>query len=107
MRTKLLSIHHNDPLAGHFGRSRTLELMKRKYHWPNLHLDIAEYVQDCQTCQGVTARRHKPYGELQSLPIPSRPFAELSMDFITGLPPAICQDREVDAIFVIVDRFTK
>jgi transposase InsO family protein len=107
LRTRLLSIHHDDPLAGHFGRSRTLELIKRKYYWPNLDRDVAEYVKDCQVCQGATARRHKPYGELQSLPIPSRPFIELSMDFVTGLPPAFYQGREVDSVLVIVDRFTK
>lgn len=107
LRSTLLSIHHDDPLAGHFGRTRTLELMKRKYHWPNLDRDVAEYVQDCQICQGTTARRHKPYGELQPLPIPTRPFVELSMDFVTGLPPTIHIDRQVDAILVIVDRFTK
>lgn len=107
LRTTLLSIHHDDPLAGHFGRIRTLELMKRKYHWPNLNRDVAEYVQDCQVCQGITAKRHKPYGELHPLPIPSRPFIELSMDFVTGLPPTLHDSKLVDAILVIVDRFTK
>lgn len=107
LRHELLSIHHDDPLAGHFGRTRTLELIKRKYHWPNIELDVAEYVRDCQVCQGVVARRHKPYGELQPLPIPTRPFTEISMDFVTGLPQAIFNGNLVDAILVVVDRFTK
>jgi hypothetical protein len=107
LRNTLISIHHDDPLAGHFGHTRTLELIKRKYHWPNVHIDVAEYVRDCQICQGVTAKRHKPYGKLQPLPIPSRPFAEISMDFVTGLPPTTYNGKPVDAILVIVDRFTK
>jgi transposase InsO family protein len=107
LRQELLSIHHDDPLAGHFGRTRTLELVKRKYHWPNIDRDVAEYVQDCQVCQGVTAKRHKPYGELHPLPIPKRPWAEISMDFITGLPETVFNKSPVDAILVIVDRFTK
>lgn len=107
LRQELLSIHHDDPLAGHFGRTRTLELVQRKYHWPNIDRDVAEYVQDCQVCQGVTAKRHKPYGQLNPLPIPKRPWAEISMDFITGLPEAMFNKTPVDAILVIVDRFSK
>jgi hypothetical protein len=32
---------------------------------------------------------------------------ELSIDFITGLPPVIFHDREVDAILVVADHLTK
>jgi hypothetical protein len=107
LRQTLLNLYHDDPLAGHFGRARTEELLKRKFHWINIHSDVNEYVKGCTVCQGAAAPRHRPYGKLESLPIPSRPFAELTMDFITGLPPTIFKDIYVDAILVIVDRFTK
>lgn len=41
------------------------------------------------------------------MPLPTQPFEEISIDFITGLPPCQYKDRIVDAILVIVDRFTK
>jgi hypothetical protein len=50
LRNILISIYYDDPLTGHFGYTRTLELMKRKYHWPNIYIDVAEYVRDCQIC---------------------------------------------------------
>jgi hypothetical protein len=40
-------------------------------------------------------------------PLPTQPFEEISLDFVTGLPPCQYQDRIVDATLVIVDRFTK
>ena len=36
IRTKLISRHHNDPLAGHFGIDKTQNLIARKYYWPSL-----------------------------------------------------------------------
>lgn len=107
LRRKLLSLYHDDALAGHFGMNRTEELLRRKFHWVNLQDDVAEYVQSCAVCQGAAAPKHRPHGKLESLPIPSRPFSELSMDFITGLPPTIHNGNPVDAILVVVDRFTK
>jgi hypothetical protein len=107
LRKTLVSLYHDDPLAGHFGRNRTEELLRRKFHWVHLQRTVAEYVEYCPVCQGTAAPRHRPYGKLESLPIPTRPFTELSMDFITGLPPAIYKGEHVDAILVIVDRYTK
>ncbi|KAL4592717.1 hypothetical protein LXL04_005720 [Taraxacum kok-saghyz] len=45
----------------------------------------------------------QPYGLLQSLPIPNQVWEEISMDFITHLPPS----HGKSAIWVIVDRLTK
>ena len=32
IRTELISKHHNNPLAGHFGIKKTRELFSRKYY---------------------------------------------------------------------------
>ncbi|KAL2695022.1 hypothetical protein AAEP93_005845, partial [Penicillium crustosum] len=107
LRTKLLQMHHDDPTAGHFGRARTEELLKRNYHWIHLQEDVKNYVKSCAICQTAQTPRNRPFGKLESLPIPPRPFAELSMDFITGLPQSIWKGKIVDAILVVVDRFSK
>ena len=50
-----------------------------------------------------------PYRLLKSLPQPSRPWEEISMDFVTGLPPSKNPNggKDYDLILVIVDRFSK
>jgi hypothetical protein len=58
-------------------------------------------------CYGARAPRHRPYRQLQSLPRPSGPWKEILMDFITGLLVCCYRGGEVDAILVIVNRFTK
>jgi len=106
LRQGILQRCHDDPLAGHFGVERTRELISRKYFWPKLTDDIAAYIRTCDICQRTRVHRHKPYGELQSLPEPLGPWQELSMDFIVKLPPS--KNGEVyNSILMIVDRYTK
>jgi hypothetical protein len=108
IRQEVMKANHDDPYAGHFGVTRTTELIKRKYYWPSQARDVREYVRECDVCQHVQTPRHRPYGELQSLPVPTVPWKDISMDMITGLPPSTDGvAKPTDAILVIVDRFTK
>ena len=51
--------------------------------------------------------RHRPYGLLVPLPIPTGPWRDISLDFIIGLPPSLYIGVVYDAILVVVDRFSK
>ena len=104
---ELLYLYHDDQFAGHWGIDKTKELLERKFYWPSLATDVREYVLSCQTCQNIAIPRHKPYGKLQPLPIPEGPWKEVSLDFITQLPPSYIGTKEYDAILVVVDRYTK
>ena len=55
----------------------------------------------------MKSRRHAPYGHLVPLAQPTAPMEEITMDFVTGLPPSRYLNRAYDAILVIVDRYTK
>ena len=104
----MISHHHNNPLAGHFGIDKTRELVGRKYYWPSLRRDVESYVRGCDVCLASKAVRHKPYGDLQSLPIPTHRWKDLSMDFVTGLPlSADWKGDSYDSILIIVDQLTK
>jgi hypothetical protein len=107
IREELLRIHHDDPLAGHFGPKRTRDLLGRKFFWEGMMKDVEEYIQTCVSCQQNKPIRHRPYGVLASLPFPTAPWKEITMDFITGLPVWKNNGVEYDSILVVVDRFTK
>jgi len=107
LRSELMKMHHDDPLAGHFAANKTLNLIRRKYWWPGIAKDVKEYTSTCGVCQRTRVQRHRPYGEMHPLPIPQGPFQELAMDFITDLPPSKRNGSVYDAILVIVDRYTK
>jgi len=102
-RPTILSICHDSPSAGHFGIRKTSSLIFRDFWWPSLYSDVKDYIRSCDTCSRSKDFKHKPYGFLQSLEIPSKPWSSLSMDFITDLPSS----DGFTCIFVVIDRFTK
>ena len=57
----------------------------------------------CETCARAKVAHTRPSGPLLPLPIPSRPWTHLSMDFITDLPSSSGKT----VILVVVDRFSK
>ena len=104
---ELLTLYHDDPHAGHWGVDKTLELLKRKFFWKNMRVDVEDYVRTCPVCQGNAIGTHKPYGRLTPLPWPSRPWKDISVDWITGLPRCDTKQGTFDAILTVVDRFSK
>jgi len=100
---KILRKCHDNTLAGHFEMARTHELVSRNYWWPKMNRLLREYVKSCDTCARSKAPRHRPFGLLWPLPIPSRPWGSITMDFITDLPIV----KAKNSILVVVDRLTK
>ena len=100
---KILQQYHDSPLAGHYGVARTQALVAQYYTWPGIATAVSSYVGSCDTCARNKVVRHAPYGLLSPLPIPTRPWSSVSLDWITDLPPS----HYHDAILVVVDRLTK
>jgi hypothetical protein len=108
LRGEVLRLCHDNPSAGHGGKARTMSRVRARYFWKGVKKDVEQYVRFCHICQTTKVVRQLPYGPLQPLPVPSYPFEEISMDFITDLPPlSDGRGGYVDSILVIVDRLTK
>jgi transposase InsO family protein len=103
LRTRVLQAKHDHPTAGHFGYNKTLELLRRDYIWPSMRADCKRFVSQCILCARNKPSRHRPYGLLQPLPIPERPWHSISMDFIEQLP----ESNSFTAILVVIDRLSK
>ncbi|QRW21868.1 Retrotransposable element Tf2 protein [Rhizoctonia solani] len=102
LRTELLCIYHDSPLAGHLGRQWTLELISRVYYWPGIHSDTYWHMDSCETCQRIWKPKYTSIPP-QPLELPTRPWQHVSYDMIVDLP----KDGNSDSILVIVDSFTK
>ncbi|KAE8216955.1 hypothetical protein CF319_g8841, partial [Tilletia indica] len=103
LRVDILKSRHDHPLAGHHGRRKTLDLVRRDFFWPHMRKFIHNYVDTCDSCSRTKPQRHKPYGPLHSLHVPIRPWTDVAMDFVEALPNSF----GFDAILVIVERLTK
>ena len=103
LQTKALELHHDSVSAGHFGVSKTIELLSRNFWWPNLYHDVKNFIRSCDVCCRAKVPRHKPYGLLSPLSTPIRAWSDISMDFIVELP----KSKDMTTIMVVVDRLTK
>lgn len=66
LNAEILRANHDDPQGGHFGIKRTDDIIRNKYFWHGMTKDIKQHCTTCNLCQRVKARRHKPYGELET-----------------------------------------
>jgi len=104
LRESILRSAHEHPLSGHIGADRTLHQIRRNFWWPNVYRDTWEFVRTCDSCQRNKASNKAPAGLLRPLPIPTRRWQSVSMDFIVELPKTASGHN---AIIVFVDRLSK
>jgi hypothetical protein len=103
LRELIMSEHHDLGIAGHLGVTKSLKYLRRQYYWPNMKLDVHEYIKSCEYCQRNKPTTTSPAGLLQSLEIPAKKWDSISMDFITHMPLV----DGFDSVLTVVDRLSK
>ena len=103
IKEAIMNYIHDSLASGHTGFERTLKRARRDFFWVGMKSDIQTYIRHCEVCQRAKRENTKPLGLLQPLPIPTRPWSSISIDFIEGLP----KSNQYSVIMVVVDSFTK
>ena len=78
-------------------------LLWRYYFWLRLRTSVKRYCRNCHDCCQVKASREKLNGLLQPLPILTKRWEDIVMNFITDLP----ESDSKNAILTIIDRLSK
>lgn len=104
LRTRIIRECHDSATAGHRGKDKTIELVKRRFYWRAMDAQIEKYVVTCDACQRNKPSQQAPMGLLMPLPLPQSVGTDWSMDFITQLPRS---SSGHDAIVTFVDRGSK
>jgi hypothetical protein len=107
IRLEVVHRSHSSGPAGHPGCVKTLDLLNRSYWWPGISKFAAIYVRDCALCLRTKTPRSAPPGFLKPLEFPIRPWTDISIDYVTTLPPCSRNGRTYEHVLVIVDRLTK
>jgi hypothetical protein len=93
---------HSGGLGGYFGVDKTTSLVKEIYFWPNINKDVGNFVEFFRIYQ-LEKGRSQNIGLYTPFPIPKRPWEDVSMDFVLGLPR---MQRGHDYVMVVVDKFS-
>jgi hypothetical protein len=99
LRTRALDLVH---AVGHEGVQKTLQRLRAEFYIPHNKRLVQDHVRTCATCQRNKTQTLQPARLLQPLEVPSQVWADISMDFIEGLPKV--HGRSV--ILTVVDRFS-
>jgi len=99
---KLLERFHTSPIGGHEGVLKTLKRLASEVYWKGMRRDVVEFLRGCQVCQQNKYSTLSPAGLLTPLPIPTKVWSNISLDFIDGLP----KSEGYDVVLVVVDRLS-
>lgn len=101
-REKVLVEEHDDRM--HLGREKTLSMIRKKYFWPKMAEDVANYIRKCSVCLQAKPANRSQLPEAGNQRITYKPFQIIALDFIQSLP----RSKEGHAhLLVISDLFSK
>jgi ADP-ribose pyrophosphatase YjhB (NUDIX family) len=105
LQTSITKEMHDSPFQGHFALEKTMERIKRYFHWQEMDKTVGFYVATCDSCNRFKVRttRRISSGNVP-FEIPEHPWEVVNMDEKTGLPKSHYGN---DAIWVFTDRLTK
>ena len=103
VRSRVLVWAHSSRFTCHPGINRTLDFIRRRFWWSTMDAVVRSFIAACATCARNKTSTRPRSGLLRPLPIPSRPWSHIALDFVTGLPPS----EGNTTILTVIDRFSK
>ena len=94
-RQSVIEQCHSRPYAPHLGFLKTYQRLQSGYYWPNLKIDVQDYVFSCKECQQYKATNMKPPGEMDPTTVVMEPGTAWSTDFIGPLPMTRRRNRYI------------
>lgn len=103
---KEIIIEQAHSVIAHLGASKTLQYIRTYFWWKGMAADIDHYCKTCSTCAFSKSSTQAPMGKLKTLPIPSRPWESIGVDFVGPLPASFNRVGRFNMLCVIIDHLT-
>jgi len=94
-------------LQAHPGVENTFSNVRDHFYMPRMSAQVRSYVLACPECARKRTSHHKPYGLLQPIEAPTRPFDMITIDFITKLPPSRLSGEVYDTALTATDKASR
>ena len=99
MRLIIIDELDGKTIGGHFGRLKTLALVRATFYWLRMERDVTRFVKCCSVCL-MAMTRSQTVGLYTLLPVLNAPWENVSLNFIVGL---LRTQKSKDLIMVVVD----
>ena len=86
----------------HPSKRATLKLIRDRFVWPGMNIDVRQWTSTCLDCQKCKVHRHTK-SKIGTFTNPDARFSHIHVDIVGPLP--ICQDFQY--LLTIVDRFSR
>ena len=96
---QVVKLHHDTPVAGHFGYEKTIELLQKTYFWPGMTSFVKDYISRYYRCARFKGTNQAPFGTLNPLEAPPMPWVDVTADFTMDLPIS----NGYNSILVVID----
>ena len=104
-RATVIKLGHESPLAGHMGKTKTLDRIKATFFWPGMGKDVELFTRSCDVCQRTTDKGRVKPAPLTPLPVISEPFERVAVDIVGPFMPRSSEGYKY--ILTIVDFSTR
>jgi len=81
IRELIISQAHS--ILAHLGPQKTLHYLKDNIWWPGLTANVKAFCESCHTCAVSKSKTTAPYGLLNPLAVPNRPWTLLELTLWT------------------------
>ncbi|KAK4705029.1 hypothetical protein P7C70_g1182, partial [Phenoliferia sp. Uapishka_3] len=99
-------LEHMHEMTGHLAEGKLTQYAQEQFWWPTLTKDIAIYVRSCPSCQACKSSTTLQAGKLHSLPVPSKPYESIGIDFQGPFSTALHHGETVDFVCNFIDHFS-
>lgn len=93
-------------ILAHLGSSKTLDYLRDHVWWKEMVSETQAFCDSCVTCKRSKPSNQKPYGLLNPLSIPGRPWEAVGVDFVGPLPESKNRNGTYDSITVAICLFS-
>jgi hypothetical protein len=101
-----LLIRQGHTILAHLGAEKTATYLRDQVWWKSMVGDIERYCKSCHTCAVSKPLSGKPHGKLKTMPVPTRPWQYIGIDFVGPMPESVNRTGPFDMICVIIDILT-
>jgi hypothetical protein len=104
-RPNVLKAAHD--MQAHPGVENTFASIRDHFYMPQMSATVRSYVATCPDCARKRTAQHKPYGKLQPIEPPTKPFDLITIDFIVKLPDSRLQGEVYHSILTVTDKVSR